>query len=60
MPSSGVMECSHWVADATYGCDADFPDYYPLSGKIKDYCKLSCNSCAGSNSEIILNIKKIQ
>ena len=55
MPSLGVKDCNYWVTDATYGCDASFPDYYMLSGKIKNYCKLSCNSCGGSNLEIIFH-----
>jgi len=39
-------DCSYWINNKG-GCDANFPSGHQASGKIKDYCRLSCKICMG-------------
>ena len=38
-------DCSFFANADAYGCEADFPKWFGMSGKIKDYCRASCNIC---------------
>ena len=40
-----INDCYHWIK--IYGCASHFPSYCEASGKIKEYCKASCNNCGG-------------
>ena len=37
-------DCSFWTVRGG-GCDANFPPFHQASGKIKDYCQISCKNC---------------
>ena len=41
------QDCSFFTTAGAYGCDRDFPMWFPYSGKIKDSCRASCNNCDG-------------
>merc|ERR1712083_1283819 len=44
------LDCSYYASyNGSYGCDSDFPKYcFPMVGKVKFHCRLSCNICADS------------
>ena len=47
IPSDFCREdCSYWLRHG--GCDAHFPKYCDLPGKVKEYCRKSCNTCTGT------------
>ena len=47
IPSDYCREdCSYWLRHG--GCDAHFPKYCDLPGKVKEYCRKSCNTCTGT------------
>ena len=41
--SSCTTDCPYWVG--TYGCNNDLPSYCSTSGKVKEYCRISCKNC---------------
>ena len=55
MPRLLIVECSDSFSDsycttdcefwANYGCESNFPSDCSTSGKVKEYCSISCNTC---------------
>ena len=43
-------DCYYWIKSRNppIGCDGFFPSYFQVSGKVKDYCHVSCNICTGN------------
>ena len=44
-------DCYYWIKarNPPIGCDGFFPSYFQVSGKVKDYCHVSCNICTGNH-----------
>ena len=47
-------DCSFFANADAYGCDTDFPKWFGVSGKIKDYCRASCRVCDSDGKYLIL------
>ena len=57
-------DCSFFANADAYGCEADFPKWFGMSGKIKDYCRASCNICDSDgkyfdNTNVYLRLRGI-
>ena len=57
-------DCSFFANAGAYGCDTDFPKWFGMSGKIKDYCRASCNICDSDgkyfdNTNVYLRLRGI-
>ena len=58
------MDCSFFANADAYACEADFPKWFGMSGKIKDYCRASCNICDSDgkyfdNTNVYLRLRGI-
>ena len=47
-------DCSFFANADAYGCETDFPKWFGMSGKIKDYCRASCRVCDSDGKYLIL------